>query len=145
MFDIHLRRSIVKVFFLSINLDHANLSSSLAPILGQYGIKPSDFTAYLLSDKGGCFYLPDTNIFIRVSLLRSGKYVLRYLTPTVNFVLKQLQFQTTISLLHIFKVILLKSVDVNKLLFNTLNCKKFFDIMVNYFKSFNDKSITIVI
>jgi hypothetical protein len=146
MFDTALRRSTSKVFFLCVNLDNPGLTSVLAPILGQYGIKPSDFINLLLNDKGSFFFLTDTFIFLKVMLLKSGRYNFEYLSPSVNFLLKQLNcFNNDVLLIHLMKIILIKNSDINRAFINLTTIKNFFRIIINYIKSFNDKAFTISI
>jgi hypothetical protein len=118
MFDLPSKRALLKEVYLYLNLDNPSLTSSLAPILGQYGIKPTDFINMYLTEKGSSFFISDIVISLKVHLYRSGKYFIYYASPSINFLLKQL-FQFTllkndIELINLYKILLLKEFNINK-------------------------------
>jgi hypothetical protein len=109
MYNFTAIHNIARILYLYLELDDSSLSSTLAPILGQYGIKPTEFITVLLMDRGSDFFL-DVVVFSKLQLYHSGKYKIIYKTIPSNFLIRQLP---SLRLLDVVKLFILHKFDIN--------------------------------
>lgn len=109
-------KSIIKEIRLFINLNNIDNTSYLAPILGQYGVKPIDFISKFSNEVIQKLYLNDFILPIKVIIYSNSDFIIEYLKPTVCYLLSNKTNNLTI--LDIYKICIIKSFNLNNFIFD---------------------------